>query len=229
MNRIDRLFSILTLLQSRKFTPAEKIAEQYRMSLRTVYRDLKALCESGVPISFEAKKGYSIVQGYFLQPLSLTTDEANALLLMEAVTYGFADKSIQNHYATAISKVKAVLKASQKEKAETMSNTIRMQVPMRITQNSDHLSVLQNAIVSRIIIELQYKNNREETSRRQVEAIGLIFYAFSWHLIAWCHKRNDYRDFKISSILHIACTDIPFTRTDHIEIGDYMKLLPVNY
>src|SRR3954467_3697642 len=102
MNRIDRLFGILTLLQSRKYVPAEKIADKFDMSVRTVYRDIKALCEQGIPISFEQNKGYFIVQGYFLPPVSFTSEEANAFLLMEAMVAGSADKSIQIHYAAAL-------------------------------------------------------------------------------------------------------------------------------
>jgi predicted DNA-binding transcriptional regulator YafY len=69
MNRIDRLLGILTLLQSKKYVPAEKIAGKFYISTRTVYRDIKALGELGIPVSFEAPKGYFVVQGYFC-PLS---------------------------------------------------------------------------------------------------------------------------------------------------------------
>src|SRR5262249_32631190 len=72
MNRIDRLFNILTLLQSKKYVPAEKIAERFKLSTRTVYRDIKALGESGIPISFEPQRGYFIVQGYFLPPVAFS-------------------------------------------------------------------------------------------------------------------------------------------------------------
>jgi predicted DNA-binding transcriptional regulator YafY len=89
MNRIDRLFGILVLLQTRKYITAEKIADQYEISIRTVYRDIKALSEQGIPISFEQPKGYFIVQGYFLPPVSFNTEEANALLIMERVVTGF--------------------------------------------------------------------------------------------------------------------------------------------
>ena len=65
MNRIDRLVAILTTLQSRKFVTAEFIADKYEISDRTVYRDLKALGEIGIPIDFESNKGYSILQGFF--------------------------------------------------------------------------------------------------------------------------------------------------------------------
>src|ERR1700755_1431753 len=110
MNRIDRLFGILTLLQSKKYVPAEKIADKFNISVRTVYRDVKALCEQGMPVSFEPNRGYFIVQGYFLPPVTFSSEEANALLLMETVVMGFADKSIQKHYSNALNKVKSVLR-----------------------------------------------------------------------------------------------------------------------
>ena len=81
MNRIDRLFGILTLLQSKKFVTGEKIAEKFNISVRSVYRDIKALNEQGIPVSFEPHRGYFIVNGYFLQPVSFSTEEANALLV----------------------------------------------------------------------------------------------------------------------------------------------------
>ena len=99
MNRIDRLFGILTLLQSKKYVPADKIAEKFKISVRTVYRDVKALCEQGIPVSFEQNRGYFVVQGYFLPPVSFSSEEANALLLMEGLVNSFADKSIKTHYS----------------------------------------------------------------------------------------------------------------------------------
>ena len=81
-----------------------------------MYRDIKALNESGVPVSFEQGRGYFIVNGYFLPPVSFTSEEANAFLLMEAVVKGFSDRSIQKHYASALNKVKTVLQSTQQEK-----------------------------------------------------------------------------------------------------------------
>jgi predicted DNA-binding transcriptional regulator YafY len=229
MNRIDRLFGILTFLQSKKYVPAEKIAEKFKISVRTVYRDIKALCEQGIPISFEQHKGYFVVQGYFLPPVSFSSEEANALLLMEGLVNSFGDKSIKTHYSNLLNKVKTVLRSSQKEKLELLDNKIKLQLPACAINDFEYLSPLQNAISSKIIVELDYKNNKEEVSKRQVEPIGLIFYAFNWHLIAWCHIRNDYRDFKVSRILKVSSTGLPFKKVDQIELNDYIKLLPVNY
>lgn len=229
MNRIDRLFGILTLLQSKKFVTAEKISEKFRISVRTVYRDIKALCEQGIPVSFEQNKGYFIVQGYFLPPVSFTSEEASSLLLMEGLVSAFSDKSIHNHYSSALSKVKAVLRSSQKEKLEELSSNIRLQLPSCINNDFDYLTILQEAISTKKVVAMEYKNNNNEVSKRRVEPIGLIFYAFSWHLIGWCYMRQDYRDFKIVRILKVKNTYEPFLKQDHISLNDYMKLLPVNY
>ncbi|MEO8412710.1 MAG: YafY family protein [Ginsengibacter sp.] len=229
MNRIERLFGILVLLQSKKYVPAEKIAHKFEVSVRTVYRDIKALAEQGIPVSFEQPKGYFIVQGYFLTPIAFNTEEANALLLMESIVQGFADKSIQTHYSNALDKVKAILRNSQKEKLEFLNNNIKLQIPSCLKNDYEYLSLLQHTISTKTILEFEYKNNKDEISKRQAEPIGLIFYALHWHLIAWCKKRNDYRDFRVSRILNIRNTEMPFDRANHIELNDYLKILPVNY
>ncbi|HEY1115520.1 MAG TPA: YafY family protein [Chitinophagaceae bacterium] len=229
MNRIDRLFGILTLLQSKKYVTAEAIAERFSISVRTVYRDIKALLEQGVPVSFEQHRGYFIVQGYFVPPVSFTSEEANALLLMESLVEGFADRSISQHYSSALSKIKAVLRSPQKESLEVLDNNIKLQLPACFINDTDYLSLLQSAISGKTIVELEYKNNKSEVSKRLVEPIGLVFYAFSWHLIGWCHLRGDYRDFKLVRILKVKSTGAPFMKKDHLQLGDYMKQLPVAY
>jgi predicted DNA-binding transcriptional regulator YafY len=229
MNRIDRLFGILTLLQAKKYVPAEKISEKFNISIRTVYRDVKALGEQGIPVSFEQHKGYFLVQGYFLPPVSFITEEANALLLMESMVLGFADRSIGKHYSNALNKIKSVLRDGEKEKLEKLDSNIRFQIPECFHKNFEYLSTLQNAISARQMIELEYQNKNNEVSKRHVEPIGLIFYAFNWHLIAWCHIRNDYRDFKVVNILKIITTGQPFLKENHIELNHYMDQLPVNF
>lgn len=229
MNRVDRLFGILVLLQSKQYVTADKIAEKFDISVRTVYRDIKALYELGIPVSFEQPKGYYIVQGYFLPPVSFTSEEANALLFMEYLVTGFADRSIAGHYSGALHKIKAVLRHSQKEKLEKLHDSMRMQLPECSNQDYAYLSVIQNAIAVGTTIEVEYKNNKEESSKRKLEPIGLIFYAFNWHVIAWCRLRNEYRDFRVSRILKIKDLGTLFQKTDHIALQDYMKNIPVDY
>ncbi|WP_164311260.1 WYL domain-containing protein, partial [Streptococcus pneumoniae] len=84
------------------------------------------------------------------------------------------------------------MRATQKDGVEALSDTIRMQLPQRLNNNCEHLSVLQTAIANRNRVRLEYLSIKEEISIREVEPIGLVYYAFSWHLIAWCHLRQGY-------------------------------------
>lgn len=229
MNRIDRLLGIITLLQSRKYVTGEKIAEKFGISVRSVYRDMKTLNEQGIPVSFEAHRGYFIVNGYFLQPVSFSTEEANALLLMEPVVSAFSDRSIQLHYSSALTKIKSVLRSTQKDSVEKLSANIKLQVPPCFVQNFDYLTQIQHAISGQKILEIEYINKQEEVSVRKMEPIGLIFYALHWHLIGWCHNKKEYRDFRVSRILHLICIEDSFTISKHMVLEDYMKLLPVKY
>lgn len=229
MNRIDRLFGILTLLQSKKYVTGEKIAEKFHFSVRSVYRDVKALREQGIPVSFEPYRGYFIVNGYFLQPVSFSNEEANALLLMESIVSGFADKSIQHHYSTALTKVKSVLRSSQKDSIERLASSIKFQAPPCFIQHFEYLASIQQAISGRLVVEIEYTNLQKEVSKRKAEPIGLVFYAFNWHLIGWCHLKKDYRDFRISRILRLRCTEEDFTQKKHMDMGEYVKQLPVDF
>ncbi len=229
MNRIDRLFGVLTLLQSQKYVPAATIAARFGISARTVYRDVRAICEQGIPVSFEPGRGYFVVQGYFLPPVAFTSEEAHALLLMETMVQGFADKSIRKHYSSALQKIQAVLRGNQKDSVEALLPSIRIQVPERLRNDYEYLSLLQQCIAGKTVVKLDYLDVQQQPTVRCVEPIGLIFYAFSWHLIGWCQLRQDYRDFKVERITAVRNTGQPFSQPEHISLDEYMKLLPVAY
>ena len=84
-------------------------------------------------------------------------------------------------------------------------------------------------LYSQKILEIGYTNKQQEVSLRKMEPIGLIFYALSWHLIGWCHNKKEYRDFRVSRILRLHCTEEDFSIPNHMPLDEYMKLLPVKY
>src|SRR6187402_329948 len=120
MNRIDRISAILIQLQSRRVVKAADIAGRFNISLRTVYRDVKTLEEAGIPIIGEAGVGYSIMDGYRLPPVMFTREEATAFLTAEQFIENLTDASTTTHYKSAMYKVRAVLKNTEKELLEGM-------------------------------------------------------------------------------------------------------------
>ncbi len=223
MNRIDRLMGMMTMLQSKKYCTIEKLCDKFDISIRTAYRDLKALNEIGVPVNFENGKGYFISQGYFLPPLSLTTEEANALILLNTLADKFTDNSIVRHSHNALDKIKAALRNSDKYKADELSSQINVYIPPAEKNQANSLSAIQNAIINKTVLKIAYTDNEGRQSKREIEPIGLIFYTNQWHLYAWCKSKNGYRDFKVKMITALQDTREPHSIKDHLKIEDYIK------
>lgn len=114
--RIARLSAIITQLQSKKIVTARDIAERHQVSIRTIYRDIRTLEQSGIPIITEEGKGYSIMDSYKLPPIMFTEEEALALITAEQIIQTNKDQSLITSYQKAITKIKAVLKNTQKIK-----------------------------------------------------------------------------------------------------------------
>lgn len=228
MNRIDRLHAILTHLQSKRKVTAQEIADRFEISLRTVYRDVKALDESGVPVIGEAGSGYTIMEGYRLPPVMFTRDEASALLLGAKLAERFTDGSIRKQYNGALFKIKAVLRSSDKEFVDDLDDHIA--VISRRSQVSElstpYLSLLQQAIVQRKVVSLQYRAIAGETdTSRDVEPVGLLHYAAAWHLIGWCRLRHDYRDFRLSRMLHVSLLEEGYDKSAHPSVQEYLDTI----
>ena len=225
MNRIDRLFGLVTLLQAQRYVPAERLAVQFGISLRTVYRDIRALGEQGIPVSFEAGRGYCLVPGYFLPPVSFTAEEASALLLLETLGATLADRSIQPLVAAALQKVRAVLHAPDQARLAQLAGSIQLAVPEYQEHPTPHLAPMQLAIAGRQVLELVYRDKEGRDTRRRVEPIGLVFYNFTWHLVGWCQLRQAYREFRVARVRQLTATTLPFTNPAPLSLAAYLASL----
>src|SRR6478736_5222842 len=124
MNRIDRLSAIIIQLQSHRLIKAQQIADKFSISLRTVYRDIHALQEAGVPVIGEAGTGYSLMEGYKLPPVMFSQDEATALLTAAKLMQSKTDANSVQHYTAALDKIKAVLRGAEKDHIEEIDERI---------------------------------------------------------------------------------------------------------
>jgi len=229
MNRIDRLTAMLIHLQTKKIVKAEEMADRFEISLRTVYRDVKALMEAGVPIGSEAGKGYFIVDGYHLPPVMFTQDEAGAMLLAGKFVEKMTDKSVRAAFESAMYKIKAVLNDNEKEHLENLQSHIEVMIAPRNTipgqaEFPDHfMTDIQRASVQKQVLKIDYFSNQEELTEREVEPIGLFYYSAAWHLIAWCKLRNGYRDFRADRIKKLVNTQKAFESRNLLTLQEYFQ------
>ena len=77
MNRIDRLLAMVLVLQRHNLVRAADLAARFAISKRTVYRDVAALSEMGVPVVAQPGEGDALMEGYFLCLIPLATSWAS--------------------------------------------------------------------------------------------------------------------------------------------------------
>jgi len=225
MNRIDRVTAILIQLQSRKVVKAQDIADRFNISLRTVYRDVKTLEEAGIPLFGEAGIGYSIMDGYRLPPVMFTKEEATAFLTAEKMIEKLTDSSTEESYKSAMYKIRAVLRSTEKDFLETLDEQIEVFKSRRQgnrTLITNPIQTILKSIASKNVLTLSYfaYHNQQQTER-QVEPVGIFYLEAYWHLIAYCRLRKDYRDFRIDRISSIVATDQSF-KAAHPSLKNYL-------
>ena len=226
MNRIERISAILIQLQSKKIVKGQEIADRFQISLRTAYRDIRALEESGVPIISEAGLGYSLVEGYRLPPVMFSKEEAIAFLTAEKLIEKFTDAETFQVYSSGLYKIKAVLKNEDKEHLQNMDNFIEVIknpfIP-DLPETPNFIQYILQSITNRKVLLIKYfANHSQELSDRNVEPIGIFLSGSKWHLIAYCQLRKDYRNFRLDRIQKCLMTDKAFSKK-HPPLKTYLK------
>lgn len=200
LKRLSRLTAILTQLQTKRLTTAPALAEKYQVSIRTIYRDMKALEQAGVPILTEDGKGYTLMSGYKIPPVMFSESQANALILAEQLVLMNKDESFARDYTEAVDKIKAVLRPFEKEKANLLAERTRFKQNLNRERTTNIISQLQYALTHFQLITIDYVDEQNQQSKRMIEPFALISTTENWLLIAFCRLRNDFRYFRLDRV-----------------------------
>ncbi|NER18881.1 helix-turn-helix transcriptional regulator [Spongiivirga citrea] len=209
--RLSRLTAILTQLQSKQLITAREISEKYEVSTRTVYRDIRTLENSGIPIITEEGKGFSIMPGYYLPPVSFSEKEALALITAEQFINKNKDLSLVDYYGKAMSKVKSILKLDQKQKVELLADRLTFKNNLENNHTSNLVMEIQTAITNFDLIHLTYNSLQNETTKRDIEPFAVYSTQDNWLLIAFCRMRKEYRKFRVDCITSFSFKNERFT------------------
>lgn len=214
MNRTDRLLAMTLELRSQRYTKADDLATQFEVSVRTIYRDIEALCEAGVPVVATPGYGYSLAEGYFLPPIMFTPDEAGMLLLGASFVEGQVDAPYQQAIETARKKIEKLLPESTQREVDYLQNSFRFMSRggLRREMDEPHLALLRRGILEREVLHLTYHARHGEPGERDVEPHGLVNFDGIWMLMAYCRVRQDMRAFRLDRIDQLKPTGHRFTR-----------------
>ncbi len=228
MNRTDRLLALIVELQAKRWQRAEDLAATFEISKRTVYRDMLALMESGVPVISSPGQGYSLDEGYFLPPLSFTTDESIVLLLGTDFMQQTFDAQYQSAAHSATSKIRAVLNQQLRDEVDDLQTSMRFIAvnPLESVADPEKLQQLRRAIIQHHTVRLDYHTrftaNQEiagSKTTRDVDPYSLIHLHNTWYLTGYCHLRHDQRNFRLDRIDRVQVLPAAFTRPENFQLG----------
>ncbi len=176
---------------------------------------------SGAPIRGEAGVGYVLAPGYFLPPLNLTAEEAEALALGARVLATWSDASMGSVAAKALAKIRAVLPAAA-QRAVDQDLFWSPQWVTRLAPAVDLLD-LKRAAQDRRVVEINYETLNGTWSQRRVRPLSASFFGPVWLLIAWCEKADDFRCFRLDRIRAFDITSQTFRLETGKTLADFKR------
>lgn len=203
--QISRLFKIVYyLLENGKATAAE-LAEEFEVSIRTVYRDLDAISAAGIPVYATQGKGggISLLEDYVLEKSLLSEKEKEQILMaLQGITATDGEIAAQ-----LLSKLSALFQLKNMDWIEVdFSDWVKN------TAQQDLFNSIKKAIFDQHIITFTYFDNNGLRLNRPVKPIKLVFKSKDWYLYGFCILKNDYRFFKLTRMKELMISEETFVR-----------------
>lgn len=223
MRRADRLFRIVQYLRGRRLTTAAFLAERLGVSLRTVYRDVRDLSLSGVPVEGEAGVGYRLRAGFDVPPLMFTLNEIEALAVGARMVEAWGGPVLAESARTAIEKIVAAL---PRERRLAVEQT-RLYAPNFHVDAAAmaRLESVRAAIGERRVLRLDYRDAGGKPSERHVWPIALYFWGGAWTLGAWCETRQDFRNFRIDRVAALEALERRYPDQPGRRLADFLRAM----
>ena len=220
--KVDRLFAITNILINKKSVTAQELADEFNVSIRTIYRDIDILSANGIPIYTSQGKGggISIIDNYSIDKTLLNDNEQKQIIM-------------------ALESVKATGKEDVNDSLIKLAGLFNkkssswIEIDFSSWEKNDeeieYFKIIKNSIINSTILKLNYINTNGEKSIREVEPLKLIFKRHNWYLYAYCRNKKDNRFFKLSRILSLIESQEKFDNIAPVEINKYYEEDKDNY
>lgn len=220
MKKADRLFQLVTLLQGRrKAITAQDIANALHVSVRTVYRDIQGLAQSGVMIDGDPGVGYLLRPQSHMPPLMFSADEVLAMLVGSHMVQAFTDPALARAAQLADQKIRAVLSLELRQRAD--QSPYRIPVLLKDQAARERHNLIRLGCEQQRKMHASYVDEAGRASERTIWPLGIVGLHGNWMLLAWCELRQDYRTFRFDRIQILRLGTQAFVTREDLSLGHY--------
>lgn len=201
--KTDRLYAITLYLLNHGKTSASALARHFEVSVRTIQRDIDALCQADIPIIAETGVGggYYLAESFRMDAQTATAEDyAHILTALKGYLTAFSDIKTKN----ILEKITAL--ANRKHESIVLDFSV-----LRET-NEDLMKLLQDAIKQKKAVRFQYTNAENISRLHTVEPIALVYRWYAWYLLAYSTVKDDYRTYKLIRMCKAEMTAQDFTK-----------------
>lgn len=222
MRKADRLNALVHYLRRMHYAvTAETLAKEFEVSVRTLYRDIQDLQDSGVPIIGEAGVGYVIDKTYHLPPIMFNQDEVEAIALGINMVCNWTDELFAQKAQSAYQKIQATLNPQmlhELSQITTFSAPSHYKIPWEVS-----FTEVRECIRKKQYVSFDYRDLSDNTTRRTIRPLALTSFSPVWLLTGWCELRQAFRNFRIDRITAFEKLDKRYRDEKDKSFSTYLK------
>lgn len=221
MRRADRLFQIVQHLKARRLTTAAHLSRMLSVSERTIYRDIRDLSLSGIPVKGEPGVGYAVDSSFELTALMFTPEEVEAVVVGLRMVKAFGGPQLRAAAVPALDKVVIALPKGRREEIDRP----QMYAPLVHAHRGldDVIETIRGAIEAHAVLDLTYADDRAQETQRLIRPLALHFWGSVWTLAAWCEMRKGFRSFRLDRVRACKPTERLFHDEPGKTLSDYLR------
>jgi len=222
--RADRLLSILMLLQARGRMTAGQLAAELEVSLRTIYRDIDALCISGVPIYADRGRdgGYALLDSYRTSLTGLNENEVRALFML-SIPSPLRELGVGGELEAALRKLAAALPAARREDERRVRERFYLDAKgwFQGSEPVPHLAAVHRAVWQDRWLEIRYRLHVGHVLdfEQRIAPYGLVAKAGVWYVVYAYRARI--RALRVSHLLHARVLEERFERPTGFDLAAF--------
>jgi predicted DNA-binding transcriptional regulator YafY len=219
--RASRLVNLLLLLQTRGRMTAAELAVELEVSVRTVFRDVEALSEAGVPVYADRGPhgGVRLVDGYRTRLTGMTPEEAEAVFL-SGLPGPAAELGLGTVVASSRLKVLAALPPELRVRASRLVERFHLDAAgwFHASEAVPHLATLSEAVWEGQRVRIDYERDDRKVSR-VIDPLGIVLKAGVWYVVASADAQI--RTYRVSRVTSVEALAERFERPSDFELAAY--------